>query len=80
MSVTPIPLLMPIMMRKAERQAMSVVTLMRLRNSSDSSMIRFRPSIAIKGMVNSAMTRILSTVRNFAYIGTWSMKKSVKAW
>ena len=33
--------------------------------------------MASKGIVNSAMTRIEATVRNFAYIGTWSMKKSV---
>ena len=29
-------------------------------------------------MVNSATTRMDDTVRNLAYIGTWSMKKFVK--
>ena len=34
--------------------------------------------MASKGMVNSAITSMEATVRNFAYIGTWSMKKSVR--
>ena len=36
----------------------------------DSSMICFRVRAANSGMVNSAMTKILATVRNLAYIGT----------
>ena len=39
-------------------------------NSSGSSKIFFSASIASRGMVNSAMTRMEATVRNFAYIGT----------
>ena len=40
-------------------------------------MIFFSVSMASNGMVNSAMTRMLLGVRNLAYIGMWSMKKSV---
>ena len=32
--------------------------------------ISFKASIASKGIVNSAMTRMLATVRNLSYIGT----------
>ena len=42
-----------------------------------SSTIFFSASSASRGMVNSAMTSIDDTVRNFAYIGMLSMKKSV---
>ena len=40
-------------------------------------MIFFNASIANKGMVNSAITRIEDTALNLLYIGTKSMKKSV---
>ena len=40
--------------------------------------MRFSPNMAKRGMVNSAITRMEATVRNLAYMGTWSMKKSVK--
>lgn len=38
-------------------------------NNSGSSIIRFNANIPNKGMVNSAMTSMDATVRNFAYIG-----------
>ena len=33
---------------------------------------------ASRGMVNSAITRMLDTVRNLLYMGKWSIKRSVK--
>ena len=41
-----------------------------LESSSGSSTMRFKARIANKGIVNSAMTNMLATVRNLAYIGT----------
>ena len=35
------------------------------------------PHNAMNGTTNSTTTKMLATVRNFEYIGTWSMKKSV---
>ena len=36
-----------------------------------------RAIMANSGIQNSATTRMDATVRNWAYMGTWSMKKSV---
>ena len=40
-------------------------------------MIFFKANMASSGMVNSAITRMEATVRNLAYMGTKSRKKSV---
>ena len=59
---------MPPVAAKAARMAFDCSAF--TRGSCEAAKTSFSASIAISGMVNSAMTSIDSTARNFAYIGT----------